>query len=82
MILRVARDLISLISSALRSRAQVASEKPFLENQLVLYLEVLGTAGEAPVARQNLIAPQGENRHGFLNRTSTGIRYSSRPESP
>ena len=39
MILRVARDLVSLISSALRSRAQLAAENLFLKKQLALYLE-------------------------------------------
>jgi putative transposase len=39
MILRVARDLASLISSALRSRAQLAAENLFLKKQLALYLE-------------------------------------------
>src|ERR1700736_2590615 len=38
-ILRVARDLVSLISSALRSRAQLAAENLFLQKQLALYLE-------------------------------------------
>ena len=39
MILRVARDLASLISSALRPRAQLAAENLFLKKQLALYLE-------------------------------------------
>ena len=39
MILRVARDLVSLTSSALRSRAQLAAENLFLKKQLALYLE-------------------------------------------
>jgi putative transposase len=39
MILRVGRDLVSLISSALRSRAQLAAENLFLKKQLALYLE-------------------------------------------
>src|SRR5580700_10712561 len=39
MILRVTRDLVSLISSALRSRAQLAAENLFLKEQLALYLE-------------------------------------------
>ena len=39
MILRVARDLASLISSALRSRAQLAAENLFLKKQLAVYLE-------------------------------------------
>jgi len=39
MILRVVRDLASLISSALRSRAQLAAENLFLKKQLALYLE-------------------------------------------
>ena len=37
MILRVARDLVSLTSSALRSRAQLAAENLFLKKQLALY---------------------------------------------
>ena len=37
--LRVARDLASLISSSLRSRAQLATENLFLKKQLALYLE-------------------------------------------
>jgi putative transposase len=39
MILRVARDLASLISSALRSRAHLATENLFLKKQLALYRE-------------------------------------------
>ena len=39
MILRVARDLALLITSALRSRAQLAAENLFLKKQLALYLE-------------------------------------------
>ena len=39
MILRVARDLVSLTLSALRSRAQLAAENLFLKKQLALYLE-------------------------------------------
>ena len=39
MILRIARDLASLISSVLRSRAQLAAENLFLKKQLALYLE-------------------------------------------
>jgi putative transposase len=39
MILRVARDLASLISSALRPRAQLAAENLLLKKQLALYLE-------------------------------------------
>src|SRR5713226_5787560 len=38
-ILRLARDLASLMSSALRSRAQLAAENLFLRKQLALYLE-------------------------------------------
>src|SRR5713226_7935903 len=38
-ILRLARDLASLMSSALRSRAQLAAENLFLKKQLALYLE-------------------------------------------
>ena len=38
-ILRIARDLASLISSALRSRAQLAAENLFLKKQLALYPE-------------------------------------------
>ena len=38
-ILRVARDLVSLISSTMRSRAQLAAESLFLRKQLALYLE-------------------------------------------
>ena len=36
---RVARDFIGLISSMLRSRAQLAAENLFLRKQLALYLE-------------------------------------------
>ena len=35
----VARDLVSLMSSAMRSRAQLAAENLFLRKQLALYLE-------------------------------------------
>jgi putative transposase len=38
-IFRLARDLASLMSSALRSRAQLAAENLFLRKQLALYLE-------------------------------------------
>ena len=38
-ILRVATDLVSLTSSAMRSRAQLAAENLFLRKQLALYLE-------------------------------------------
>ncbi len=38
-ILRVATDLVSLMSLALRSRAQLAAENLFLRRQLALYLE-------------------------------------------
>jgi hypothetical protein len=36
---RVARDLVSLLSSTMRSRAQLAAENLFLRKQLALYLE-------------------------------------------
>jgi hypothetical protein len=39
MVVRVLRDLVSLISSVLRSRAQLAAENLFLKKQLALYLE-------------------------------------------
>jgi hypothetical protein len=38
-ILHVARDLVSLTSSVMRSRAQLAAENLFLRKQLALYLE-------------------------------------------
>jgi len=38
-ILRVGRDLVVLISSAMRSRARLAAENLFLRKQLALYLE-------------------------------------------
>jgi putative transposase len=38
-IVRVARDLVSLMSSTMRSRAQLAAENLFLRKQLALYLE-------------------------------------------
>ena len=37
--LAVARDLVSLTSSAMRSRAQLAAENLFLRKQLALYQE-------------------------------------------
>jgi len=44
---RVARDLVSRLSSTMRSRAQLAAENLFLRKQLALYF---GTAGKtAPV---------------------------------
>jgi hypothetical protein len=43
-ILRVARDLVSLMSAACRSRAQLAAENLFLKKQLALYLETGATA--------------------------------------
>jgi len=39
MSLRVARDLVELISLAMRSRAQLAAENLFLRKQVALYLE-------------------------------------------
>ena len=38
-IIRVARDLVALMSLAMRSRAQLAAENLFLRKQLALYLE-------------------------------------------
>src|SRR6266849_17969 len=38
-IVHVARDLVALISLAMRSRAQLAAENLFLRKQLALYLE-------------------------------------------
>src|SRR5882757_8094194 len=38
-ILRVATDVVSLLSSALRSRTQLTAENLFLRKQLALYLE-------------------------------------------
>jgi len=38
-VLRVARDLVSLMASALRSRAQLAAENLFLRKQLAMYVE-------------------------------------------
>jgi putative transposase len=38
-ILRVAADVVSLISQAMRSRAQLEAENLFLRKQLALYLE-------------------------------------------
>src|SRR6266568_3764821 len=38
-ILRVARDLVLLLSSAMRSQAELAAENLFLRKQLALYLE-------------------------------------------
>jgi hypothetical protein len=37
--LHVGRDLVTLISAAMRSRAQLAAENLFLRKQLALYLE-------------------------------------------
>jgi hypothetical protein len=37
--LRVAKDLVSLVSAVFRSRAQLAAENLFLRKQLALYLE-------------------------------------------
>jgi hypothetical protein len=36
---QVARDLVALIASAMRSRTQLAAENLFLRKQLALYLE-------------------------------------------
>jgi hypothetical protein len=38
-VLRIAGDLLQLISTALRSHAQLAAENLFLRKQLALYLE-------------------------------------------
>jgi hypothetical protein len=38
-VFQVARDLVALIASAMRSRVQLAAENLFLRKQLALYLE-------------------------------------------
>ena len=65
MILRVARDLASLISSALRSRAQLAAENLFLKKQLALYLERQVKPRRADDATRMVLVA--------LSRSSTGV---------
>jgi hypothetical protein len=47
MILRLLRDLVLLVSLALRSRAQLSAENLFLRKQLALYLRTAGQADDA-----------------------------------
>jgi hypothetical protein len=53
-LVKVARDLVALIASAMRSRAQLAAENLFLRKQLALYLE-----------RQMKCPSQKSVRHAF-----------------
>jgi len=54
-ILRVAADIVSLVSSALRSRAQLAAENLFMRKQLALYLERQVKPHRADDASRNML---------------------------